>query len=232
MGYRGKVEEQNRARDLRAQGWTLGEICDELGVSKASASLWCRDVEIDQAELQRRRTVRGLAARQRPPNRLQRAKQEEIERLRLEGRRRIGVLTEREFLVAGLALYAGEGAKRDGFVLFANSDPRMILFFVTWLRHFFPVDESRLRMRLYLHQGLDLEGAVKFWSVLTRIPPSQFGKPYRAVPDASIRRAKHPLGCPAVALSSTTVHRSLMGQIEALLSSSLPVGQAGLVSPG
>src|SRR3546814_9241960 len=39
MGYRGKVVEQNRARELRAQGWTLSEICDELGVSKASASV-------------------------------------------------------------------------------------------------------------------------------------------------------------------------------------------------
>ncbi len=33
MGYRGKVEERNRARDLRAKGWTLSEICEELAVS-------------------------------------------------------------------------------------------------------------------------------------------------------------------------------------------------------
>jgi transcriptional regulator with XRE-family HTH domain len=31
-----------------------------------------------------------------------------------EGRARIGRLTEREFLVAGVVLYAGEGSKRDG----------------------------------------------------------------------------------------------------------------------
>ena len=29
---------------------------------------------------------------------------------------RVGRLSEREFLVAGVALYAGEGAKRDGAV--------------------------------------------------------------------------------------------------------------------
>ena len=36
MGYRGKVDEQNRARDLRAQSWTLDEIAAELGVAKSS----------------------------------------------------------------------------------------------------------------------------------------------------------------------------------------------------
>ena len=45
MGYRGLVAEQNRARDLRAEAWTLQAIADELGVAKSSVSLWVRDVE-------------------------------------------------------------------------------------------------------------------------------------------------------------------------------------------
>ena len=48
-------------------------------------------------------------------------------------------------------------------MIFANSDPRMVAFFCSWLRHFFQVDESRLRVRLYLHQGLDLAAAIAFW---------------------------------------------------------------------
>ena len=131
---------------------------------------------------------------------------------------RIGQLSEREFLVAGIALYAGEGTKRDGAVTFANSDPRMILFFCVWLRRFFEPDESRLRVRLYLHQGLDLEAATSFWSTLTGIPTEQFGRPYRAIPDPSIRRSKHPLGCPAVGYSCSRTHRAIIGLTEALLS--------------
>ncbi len=231
MGYRGKVEQQNRARDLRALGWTLGEICEELGVSKASASLWCRDVETDEQELARRRAARGRAARtQRPPNKLQRAKQAQLERCRIEGLQAIGELSERDLLVAGLALYAGEGAKRDGYVWFANSDPRMIAFFIAWLRYFFDVDEARLRVALYLHRGLDLDAAVAFWSKVTQIAPAQFRKPYRAVPDPSIRKAKHPMGCPGLGLTDVSIHRALMGQIDALLSSSLPVRQPGALS--
>ncbi len=67
-------------------------------------------------------------------------------------------MSEEDLLAAGPALYAGEGAKTDGEV-FANSDPRMIELFCVWLRSFFEVDEARLHLRLYLHEGLDLDAA-------------------------------------------------------------------------
>lgn len=108
-------------------------------------------------------------------------------------------------------------ASCNGCVVFANSDPRMIVFFCSWLRRFFDVDESRLRIRLYLHQGLDIEAAGEFWSHLTAIPLAQFGKPYRAVPDPSIRKAKHPMGCPAVVYGCSRTHRAVMGLVAALL---------------
>ena len=159
-----------------------------------------------------------MGYRKQRPGKLEIAKAEEIERLRREGVEQIGRLSEREFLVAGTALYAGEGAKTDGEIAFANSDPRMILFFVKWLRHFVDVDESRLRVRLYLHQGLDLGAACAFWRDLTDIPLSQFGKVYRAVPDPSIRKAKHVNGCPSIRYSCSRSHRFVMGLVTALLS--------------
>jgi len=212
MGYRGLVEEQGQARDLRAEAWTLQEIADELGVAKSSVSLWVRDVEFEPKP-------RAKTARRREPNVLQRRKQAEIDELLADGRQRIGRLSEREFLVAGAALYAGEGAKADGQLCFANSDPRMIGFWCAWLRRFFDLDESKFRFRLYLHEGLDLEEAVEFWSSVTMIPTSQFGKPYRAVPNPSIRSSKHPRGCGYVWYYSSRVHRGVMGLVHGLLSS-------------
>lgn len=210
MGYRGKQAEQARARELRAQSWTLEEIACELGVAKGSVSVWVRDVEFAPRP--------RSAARRRGPNRLQVAKAEEIERLRREGAERIGRLTERDLWIAGLMLYAGEGAKNDrGNVLLANTDPRMVLFHLTWLRRFFDIDESKLRLRLYLHEGLDLEAANDFWSTLTGIPLTQFSSPYRAVADPSIRRSKHPMGCPGVRYCSTKVLRTILGAIDGLL---------------
>jgi hypothetical protein len=211
MGHRGKLAERQQARHLRRAGLPLAEIATRLGVSKSSVSLWVRDVEFEPLP----DPPRG---RRRSPNALQRRKQAEINRLLEEGRARIGRLSEREFLVAGVALYAGEGSKTDGCLRFANSDPRMIVFYCCWLRRFFEIDESRLRVGLYLHEGLDLAATIAYWSTLTAIPPSQFGKPYRAVPDPSIRRAKHVHGCVAVSYSCSATHRSVMGLVRALLS--------------
>ena len=217
MGYRGKLAERQQARQLRRTGLPLAEIAASLGVSRSSVSLWVRDVEFTPLP----RPPRG---RRRSPNALQRRRQAEIDRLAEEGRARVGRLSEREFLVAGVALYAGEGAKRDGAVKFANSDPRMIAFYCAWLRRFFSVDEERLRMRLYLHEGLDLTASVAYWSDVTGIPPSQFQKPYRAVPDPTIRHAKHVHGCVSIDYSRSATHRSIMGLVVALLGDAVNPG--------
>lgn len=217
MGYRGKLAERQQARQLRRAGLPLAEIAGRLGVSKSSVSLWVRDVEFEPV----RRVTR---VRRRGPSALQRRRQAEIDRLLAEGRARIGRLSDREFLVAEVALYAGEGSKQDGRVRFVNSDPRMVVFFCSWLRHFYEVDESRLRLVLYLHQGLDLSASMAYWSTLTGIPESQFTKPYRAVPDPSIRHAKHVHGCVTVGYSCSATHRSIMGLVSALLSDAVIPG--------
>ena len=73
-------------------------------------------------------------------------------------------------------------------------------------------------MRLYLHQGLDLEAAVAFWETVTGIPSRQFHKPYRAMADATIRNNKHEHGCATVSYYSATTHRVIMALVRALLS--------------
>lgn len=212
MGYGGKVPEQRRARELRAQSWTLPDIAKELGVSKSSVSRWVRDVDFVPNPRRHNYWTRDN------PHPQQVAKFKEIERCRQEGLERIGQLSEREFLVLGSALYAGEGNKRDGAVVFANSDPQLIWVFVTWLRRFFEIDEERLRFKLYLHEGLDLDEAVSFWSALTGIPRTQFGKPYRAAADPTTRRTKHVMECPGIAYSSSYIHRGVIGLVKAVVS--------------
>jgi hypothetical protein len=219
MGYRGKLAERERARELRAQAWTINEIAAALRVSKSSVSIWVSDVEFDEATRAARAGAnRNRGARRRHLSSMQRRRQAEIQRLLADGTDRVGDLSDRDLLIAGTALYAGEGAKTDGAVLFANSDPRMVVLFLRFLRRFFDIDETRLRLRLYLHAGLDIDRATQFWAEVTGIPPAQFLKPYRAVPDPSIRRSKHPMGCPGVRYSCSRTHRAIMGLIGGLLS--------------
>ena len=105
------------------------------------------------------------------------------------------------------------GVSRSSVSLWA----RDVASFCAWLRRFFQIDESRLRVRLYLHQGLDLAATTAYWSKVTGIPESQFGKPYRAIADPSIRHAKHVHGCVSIGYSCSATHRSIMGLVAALL---------------
>ena len=211
MGYRGKVHLQERAREMRARNMTLHDIATALGVAKSSVSVWVRDVPFTPS---RRRT-----GPQRRPHPAHEAKLAQIAALNAEGIERIGTLSDDAFFVAGIALYAGKGGKRDGQVLFANTDSGMVRFFCAWLRRFFRIDETRLRARVYLHEGLDLDAAYSHWSEVTGVPTDQFRAPYRAVADPSIRRAKHEYGCAYVSYGCSTIHREILGLVRALLAS-------------
>jgi len=211
MGYRGKVEEREQARELRARSWTLQEIAAELGVSKSSVSIWVRDVDF-----QPRPRNRGHPAGAKHPMRLK--KEASIECCRIEAEEWVGELTGRDLAMFCAGLYAGEGSKTDGAVSMANTNPRYLRALLAWLRGEFELDESRWRARLYLHEGLDLESATDHWVGRLGIEAGRFLKPYRAIADGSIRSRKHLNGCATVTYSDTLLHRRVMARIEAITS--------------
>ena len=211
MGYRGKVDLQEKARLMRAESRTLQDIATTLGVSKSSVSLWVRDVPFVPGPRQP-----SINRRPHPQHLAKIAQIEECNRLGIE---RVGVLSEDAFLMAGIALYAGEGSKTGNKVNFANTDAAMVAFYCAWLRRFFQIDESRLRVTVYLHEGLDLDAAEGHWSDITGVPRVQFRSPYRAKADPSIRLTKHDNGCVYVRYCCARTLREIMGLIRALLSS-------------
>ena len=219
MGYAGKVVEREQARVLRASGTRLVDIASQLGVSKGTVSTWVRDVPCPPSDIRRG---------PRRPSSLH------LDRLAKEVEAREWALdlvarwTADAALAAGVALYAGEGAKTGDCVGFVNVDPRMITFFMSWLRRFFVVDERGLRVRLYLHQGLDLDAATAYWSAITGVAPSQFTAPYRAEADQTRRLSKHLFGCCTVRYHSKDTLRKILALCDALLTFPCPSGIAQL----
>src|SRR5688500_10825497 len=103
MGYAGKVVERQRARELRAQSWTLAAIAAELGVAKGTVSVWVRDVEfVPRPRMRVHRTHK--------PHPRHVARLAELERCREDAICIVGTVDDRDLLMFGLALYAGEGS--------------------------------------------------------------------------------------------------------------------------
>jgi hypothetical protein len=116
MGYRGKVDEQAKARELRAQSWTLNEIAAELGVAKSSVSKRVRNVDF----VPRPRTGGHAPGAGHP---MRRRREQELASCRDEAESWVGLLGERDLATFALGLYAGEGAKGGSTVGLANTNP-------------------------------------------------------------------------------------------------------------
>ncbi len=211
MGNRGHLHKQDEARRLRAEAWTLDEIASALGCAKSSASLWTRGVEFDPKPRNRGNNVTK-------PHHLHLKKLAQIEECKAWANEALGNVSDRDLFMAGIGLYAGDGAKTGAEVRFANSNPGLVALHCRWFRTFFEVDESKMRFQLYLHEGLDLDAANEHWVGVTGIPSEQFYKPYRAKADAFIRRTKHEFGCAHVRYCSTRTLRKVLALLDALLS--------------
>ena len=98
-------------------------------------------------------------------------------------KRKLNTAELKEIAVVGTMLYWGEGYKGNERIPahgvdFANSDCKMILLFLVFLRQVFILDEKRFRIYLYCYSNQNVSELIKFWSKLTKIPKNQFSKPY------------------------------------------------------
>lgn len=85
---------------------------------------------------------------------------------------------EEALRIAGVMLYWGEGTKKGSTVALANSDPAIIEIFLVFLRKICGVDEKRLRVGLHYYKDHDVRKLIRFWVEHTKIPTTQFDKPF------------------------------------------------------
>jgi transcriptional regulator with XRE-family HTH domain len=217
MGYMGKIALQEKARDLRKRGFSIKAIEKELGISRSSASLWTRDVELTSDQLKslyadkRTGAWRGcvIAARKKKE-----ATEIAVREAGYRGNREVGKLSKRDRLMAGIALYLGEGDKSGRNVAFCNADPRAIRFMMRWFREVCAVAEERFRLSLYLHDNLDEKIAKKYWSTVTDLPLTSFRKSYIVKNNPNrLRKTKHVYGIVRITVSDAALYRRIMGLI-------------------
>jgi hypothetical protein len=144
-------------------------------------SLWVRDVPVPSGlsyEEIRRRAAEGAHrywAVEREIREARRASERAI------AAAEIGELTDREILIAGALTYWCEGSKnkphrRNDRVVFINSDPALITFFLRFL-DVAGVTRDDLIFGVYIHENADAEAAQQFWLELVGAQPSQFRRP-------------------------------------------------------
>jgi len=124
----------------------------------------------------------------------------------------------KELAVIGAMLYWGEGYKGNDklpahIVDFANSDHKMILLFLRFLRSVFILDEKKFRVYLYCYSNQDISKIINFWSKITEIPKNQFTKPY-VKNDFKVTANKMPYGLIHVRYSDKKLLLEIKSMIE------------------
>ena len=105
-----------KAREFRKKGQSIGAIARVLEVAKSTTSLWCRDIELSTWQIEKLLANKENGLRLGQINGALVQKNRRIEKINFyekEGREKFKDFSREEFFTAGVALYLGEGSKRD-----------------------------------------------------------------------------------------------------------------------
>lgn len=180
MRRRIPLEIKQKVKNLRKKGYSIGWIAKECSISKSTVHEWVRTMigAKEYARLGKERWIReiqplgALGQRKKRENKIAKIEvevNEEIARLRITSDMKRAALS---------ILYWAEGTKGRGMLKFTNTDPRLMLLFITLLRESYDIDETKFRVRMHLHWYHKERLTKQFWSDLLKIPSKQFNKTY------------------------------------------------------
>ena len=198
-------------------GKSINQIVEETGFSKASVSLWVRDITLsDQQKRQILKNGRSVGSIEK--RRVSRLVNENKKRQRIigEAKRDFHTISIDQLKLIGAILYLGEGGKtRQGIVRIANSDPFVIKIMMNFFRNVCNVPEGKFRLAVHTFAHADVNKTEEYWSNITKVPRSQFHKTYIKPSSASLhKRDTLPFGTVDIYVCDTKLFLTIMGWID------------------
>jgi hypothetical protein len=181
-----RLIEREKALALRKQEMSYSQIKEILGVSKSTLSDWLKNYPLSKERID---ALRGKNEQriERYRETRRKTKEKRLAGFYLEEEKKIFPFTERDFFIAGLFLYWGEGSKTmSKSVSVSNTDPSVVNFFIDWTTNYLKVPKEKIHVCLHLYNDMDIEKEKKYWSKILSISLNQFSKPYIKI-SSSIR---------------------------------------------
>ena len=178
-GARYPEETKRRVLELGSLGSTYAQIQKKYPVPKSTLSFWFSHAgkKQDRAEqLAHLRIARIASIKAKNRQKALRVKEAGDTARRIATH--VPILQEAVGKALLAMLYWAEGGKTDGNMKFTNTDPELILVFISLLRKYYKIDESRLRIGLLVHYYHNRSRVRQFWSEKLQISTTQFWKIY------------------------------------------------------
>lgn len=173
-----KLLEKRRVIELRKTGKSYSEIRKIIKVSKASLSLWLKDVVLTSEQVAGLK-MKKVRAVERYKSSMRKRRKEKLKSYYENQVRKWVPLSQREKFIAGLFLYWGEGNKAStNAINISNTDPSVIRFSLYWLEECLHFSEKEIYIKLHLYNDMDIEKETEFWSKTLGINKNRFTRPY------------------------------------------------------
>ena len=180
-------EIKQEVRNLRNQGWSLGEISQKMNIPKNTLSGWVKDIRLTKDQIKRIKEKEIACAAMGRPLAVK-ANHIKIEKWKRNIREKVKYFGKLPFKNKKMAklicaiMYMCEGRRypMSRYVSLSNADPKVIQTFLTLLRKSFLIQENKLRCHIGYRWDQDLNKLRAFWSNVTNIPKHQF---YKSSPD-------------------------------------------------
>ncbi len=230
------LKEKKEVKQLILTGKSYGEIGKLLGIPKSTINSWfgktTREPWHRKTMLEHLAKIRKLAAFA-LKNKWERQKTEETKLLKMKIEKELIYypLKNKGFYKSLLAmLYWAEGSKHKSMsgLKFANTDPNLALLYLTLLRSCYNIEETKLKISLYLHYYHSIRKVKNFWSKLLNIPLTQFNKVYLKKRSKTKRFRKNFVGICFIYYGSSKIRKELLElglTLRKLITEDAPVAQ-------
>ncbi len=210
-----KLQEREKAVELRKSGLTYPEISRVLGVSKGSLNRWLKDISYTatQERLDRRRLASIQNGRTLHDRKIVR-----IDEIKRAAKSEIKGIDHQTLRFLGVMAYWCEGSKTvDSLVKFTNSDENLIKLMMKWFRTICKVRDDKFRIYLRLHADVDREKGENYWSKITGIPKCQFYKTSIKESGSLGKRNNYlPYGVASITICDTELFYRIRGWIDGM----------------
>ncbi len=166
----GNNPKKEKAIKLRREGKTYSEILKEVSVAKSTLSEWFSDVKLSIPE-KKRLSANKLAAARRGGIAKHNQRLQKIEEIKSESLSDVKNISKRELLLIGTTLYWAEGSKEKDYypgsgIRFSNSDPKMLVVFLRFLKEILRVSNDRIVFEIYIHLNSknNIEVVKQYWA--------------------------------------------------------------------
>jgi transcriptional regulator with XRE-family HTH domain len=179
-------------RFLRVKGKSYNEISDILKIPKSTVAWWLRDFKLPgnvKKEILNRAREKWSKNMNDFNSINAKIRSEKAAKIRKEhenkGTKQIRKISAKELKLIGSVLYWAEGSNHRNSFRFANSDPKMIVVMIEFMRKICKIPNEKIKARIHLYPQIDENQAINYWKKITGLPRCNFQKSQLQISKAS-----------------------------------------------